>query len=81
MNIPIMSTCFVMSVSVHSALLLSLNRELKRERERAELWRGLEEQQERRLQSLGEASRNQKNLQERENLCKNEPESSAANAT
>jgi hypothetical protein len=38
---------------------------LKRECERAELWRGLDEQQERRLQILGEASRNQKNLQER----------------
>uniref|UniRef100_A0A8K9XTL8 Serine/threonine protein phosphatase 2A regulatory subunit n=1 Tax=Oncorhynchus mykiss TaxID=8022 RepID=A0A8K9XTL8_ONCMY len=40
-------------------------KELKRERERAELWRGLEEQKERRLQTLGETSRNQKNLQER----------------
>uniref|UniRef100_A0A6Q2XWY4 Serine/threonine protein phosphatase 2A regulatory subunit n=1 Tax=Esox lucius TaxID=8010 RepID=A0A6Q2XWY4_ESOLU len=40
-------------------------KEMKRERERTELWRGLEEQQERRLQTLGEASRNQKNLQER----------------
>uniref|UniRef100_A0AAR2M496 Serine/threonine protein phosphatase 2A regulatory subunit n=1 Tax=Pygocentrus nattereri TaxID=42514 RepID=A0AAR2M496_PYGNA len=56
-------------------------KELKRERERAELWRSLEEQQERRLQSLGEASRNQKNLQEREKNSKNEPENSAANAT
>lgn len=67
----------LLSLSVHGCLY----REQKREKERAELWKGLEEQQERRLQSLGEASRNQKNLQERENLNKNEPESSAANAT
>ncbi|KAM6909327.1 serine/threonine-protein phosphatase 2A 56 kDa regulatory subunit beta isoform 2-T2 [Xenentodon cancila] len=40
-------------------------KELKRERERAELWRGLEEQQERRMQMLTEAARNQRNLQER----------------
>lgn len=40
-------------------------RELKRERERAELWRGLEEHQERRMQMLTEAARNQRNLQER----------------
>ncbi|KAL4623026.1 serine/threonine-protein phosphatase 2A 56 kDa regulatory subunit beta isoform [Arapaima gigas] len=44
---------------------LEKQKELKRERERTELWRKLEEQQERRLQSLMEASRNQKNLQER----------------
>lgn len=42
-----------------------LSRELKRERERAELWRGLEEHQERRMQMLTEAARNQRNLQER----------------
>lgn len=41
------------------------SRELKRERERAELWRGLEEHQERRMQMLTEAARNQRNLQER----------------
>lgn len=40
-------------------------RELKRERERTELWRGLEEHQERRMQMLTEAARNQRNLQER----------------
>uniref|UniRef100_A0AAX7TQ88 Serine/threonine protein phosphatase 2A regulatory subunit n=1 Tax=Astatotilapia calliptera TaxID=8154 RepID=A0AAX7TQ88_ASTCA len=40
-------------------------KELKRERERAELWRGLEEYQERRMQMLTEAARNQRNLQER----------------
>lgn len=40
-------------------------RELKRERERADLWRGLEEHQERRMQMLTEAARNQRNLQER----------------
>uniref|UniRef100_A0A7N8X570 Serine/threonine protein phosphatase 2A regulatory subunit n=1 Tax=Mastacembelus armatus TaxID=205130 RepID=A0A7N8X570_9TELE len=40
-------------------------KELKRERERAELWRGLEEHQERRMQMLTEAARNQRNLQER----------------
>eukprot|EP00064_Thunnus_orientalis_P021658 superscaffoldBa00006711_g21824 len=38
---------------------------MKRERERAELWRGLEEHQERWLQMLTEAARNQRNLQER----------------
>lgn len=38
---------------------------MKRERERTELWRGLEEHQERRLQMLTEAARNQRNLQER----------------
>lgn len=43
-------------------------RELKRERERAELWRGLEEHQERRMQMLTEAARNQRNLQERGDL-------------
>ncbi|XP_061566687.1 serine/threonine-protein phosphatase 2A 56 kDa regulatory subunit beta isoform isoform X2 [Cololabis saira] len=41
-------------------------KELKRERERAELWRGLEDQQERRMQMLTEAARNQRNLQERD---------------
>lgn len=41
-------------------------RELKRERERAELWRGLEEHQERRMQMLTEAARNQRNLQEQD---------------
>ncbi|KAF7214583.1 beta [Nothobranchius furzeri] len=40
-------------------------KEMKRERERAELWRGLEEYQERRVQMLTEAARNQRNLQER----------------
>uniref|UniRef100_A0A7N6FCL5 Serine/threonine protein phosphatase 2A regulatory subunit n=1 Tax=Anabas testudineus TaxID=64144 RepID=A0A7N6FCL5_ANATE len=40
-------------------------KELKRERERAELWRGLEEYQDRRMQMLTEAARNQRNLQER----------------
>ncbi|GLD47751.1 serine/threonine-protein phosphatase 2A 56 kDa regulatory subunit beta isoform, partial [Lates japonicus] len=40
-------------------------KELKRERERVELWRGLEEHQERRMQMLTEAARNQRNLQER----------------
>ncbi|TNM93559.1 hypothetical protein fugu_001735 [Takifugu bimaculatus] len=39
--------------------------ELKRERERTELWRGLEEHQERRMQMLTDAARNQRNLQER----------------
>ncbi|KAG9333941.1 hypothetical protein JZ751_009331, partial [Albula glossodonta] len=39
-------------------------KEVKRERERVELWRGLEELQDRRLQSLQEASLNQRNLQE-----------------
>lgn len=38
---------------------------MKRERERAELWRGLEVHQERRVQMLTEAARNQRNLQER----------------
>lgn len=38
---------------------------MKRERERAELWRGLEEYQDRRMQMLTEAARNQRNLQER----------------
>ncbi|KAL0189214.1 hypothetical protein M9458_016313, partial [Cirrhinus mrigala] len=55
--------------------------ELKKERERAELWRNLEDLQERRLQSLTEASRNQKNLQERENTTKSQSETSAANTT
>uniref|UniRef100_A0A3B5LF86 Serine/threonine protein phosphatase 2A regulatory subunit n=1 Tax=Xiphophorus couchianus TaxID=32473 RepID=A0A3B5LF86_9TELE len=40
-------------------------KEMKRERERADLWRGLEEYQERRMQMLTEAARNQRNLQER----------------
>ncbi|KAJ8342265.1 hypothetical protein SKAU_G00321930 [Synaphobranchus kaupii] len=40
-------------------------KEVKRERERVELWRGLEELQERRLLSLQEASLNQRNLQDR----------------
>ncbi|XP_030286155.1 serine/threonine-protein phosphatase 2A 56 kDa regulatory subunit epsilon isoform [Sparus aurata] len=40
-------------------------KEMKRERERTELWRGLEEHQERRMQMLTEAARNQRNLQER----------------
>ncbi|KAM4714785.1 serine/threonine-protein phosphatase 2A 56 kDa regulatory subunit beta isoform 2-T2 [Anableps anableps] len=40
-------------------------KEMKRERERADLWRGLEEYQERRMQMLTEAVRNQRNLQER----------------
>ncbi|TSL34639.1 Serine/threonine-protein phosphatase 2A 56 kDa regulatory subunit beta isoform [Bagarius yarrelli] len=35
---------------------LEKQKELKREKERAELWKGLEEQQERRLQILGEAN-------------------------
>lgn len=38
---------------------------MKRDRERADLWRGLEEHQERRMQMLTEAARNQRNLQER----------------
>uniref|UniRef100_A0A8C2CAG9 Serine/threonine protein phosphatase 2A regulatory subunit n=1 Tax=Cyprinus carpio TaxID=7962 RepID=A0A8C2CAG9_CYPCA len=56
-------------------------KEVKKERERAELWRNLEDLQERRLQSLTEASRNQKNLQERENTTKSQSETSAANTT
>uniref|UniRef100_A0A8C3G9E9 Serine/threonine protein phosphatase 2A regulatory subunit n=1 Tax=Cyclopterus lumpus TaxID=8103 RepID=A0A8C3G9E9_CYCLU len=40
-------------------------KELKRDRERADLWRGLEEHQDRRMQMLTEAARNQRNLQER----------------
>uniref|UniRef100_A0A3Q2NXQ3 Serine/threonine protein phosphatase 2A regulatory subunit n=1 Tax=Fundulus heteroclitus TaxID=8078 RepID=A0A3Q2NXQ3_FUNHE len=40
-------------------------KEMKRERERSDLWRGLEEYQERRMQMLTEAARNQRNLQER----------------
>lgn len=48
-----------------STSLPSSSRELKRERERTELWRGLEEHQERRMQMLTEAARNQRNLQER----------------
>ncbi|KAA8582483.1 hypothetical protein FQN60_006154 [Etheostoma spectabile] len=40
-------------------------KEMKRERERADLWRGLEEHQDRRMQMLTEAARNQRNLQER----------------
>ncbi|MEQ2281968.1 hypothetical protein AMECASPLE_035730 [Ameca splendens] len=40
-------------------------KEMKRERERADLWRGLDEYQERRMQMLTEAARNQRNLQER----------------
>uniref|UniRef100_A0A8C9VVZ5 Serine/threonine protein phosphatase 2A regulatory subunit n=1 Tax=Scleropages formosus TaxID=113540 RepID=A0A8C9VVZ5_SCLFO len=39
-------------------------KELKRERERAELWRALDEQRDRRLQNLAESSRNQRNLQD-----------------
>lgn len=56
-------------------------KELKKERERAELWRNLEEVQERRMQSLAEASRNQKNLLERENTSRSQSESSATNTT
>ncbi|ROJ33109.1 Serine/threonine-protein phosphatase 2A 56 kDa regulatory subunit beta isoform [Anabarilius grahami] len=56
-------------------------KELKKERERAELWKNLQDLQERRLQSLTEASRNQKNLQERENTTKSQSETSAANTT
>ncbi|XP_013871176.1 serine/threonine-protein phosphatase 2A 56 kDa regulatory subunit alpha isoform [Austrofundulus limnaeus] len=41
-------------------------KEMKRERERIELWRGLEEYQERRMQMLTEAARNQRNLLERD---------------
>lgn len=47
----------------HTTVFLPF-RELKRERERAELWRGLEEHQERRMQMLTDAARNQRNLQE-----------------
>uniref|UniRef100_A0A674NF13 Protein phosphatase 2 regulatory subunit B'beta n=1 Tax=Takifugu rubripes TaxID=31033 RepID=A0A674NF13_TAKRU len=43
-------------------------KELKRERERTELWRGLEEHQERRMQMLTDAARNQRNLQERDKM-------------
>uniref|UniRef100_A0A8C2F4H8 Serine/threonine protein phosphatase 2A regulatory subunit n=1 Tax=Cyprinus carpio TaxID=7962 RepID=A0A8C2F4H8_CYPCA len=57
------------------------NLELKKEKERVELWRNLEDLQEQRLQSLTEASRNQKNLQERENTTKSQSETSAANTT
>uniref|UniRef100_A0A8C2AQI7 Serine/threonine protein phosphatase 2A regulatory subunit n=1 Tax=Cyprinus carpio TaxID=7962 RepID=A0A8C2AQI7_CYPCA len=56
-------------------------KELKKEKERVELWRNLEDLQEQRLQSLTEASRNQKNLQERENTTKSQSETSAANTT
>ncbi|KAA0723183.1 PP2A B subunit isoform B'-beta [Triplophysa tibetana] len=56
-------------------------KELKKERERAELWRNLEEKQESRLQSLAEASRNQKNLQERENATRSQSETSTTNTT
>ncbi|CAL8377454.1 unnamed protein product [Boreogadus saida] len=40
-------------------------KELKRGRERVELWRGLEEHEERQVQMAAEATRNQRNLQER----------------
>uniref|UniRef100_A0A8C9WM01 Serine/threonine protein phosphatase 2A regulatory subunit n=1 Tax=Scleropages formosus TaxID=113540 RepID=A0A8C9WM01_SCLFO len=56
-------------------------KELKRERERAELWRSLDEQQERRLRSLMEASRNQKNLQERPGPAQPEPAPGGNSAT
>uniref|UniRef100_A0A3B3BPA3 Serine/threonine protein phosphatase 2A regulatory subunit n=1 Tax=Oryzias melastigma TaxID=30732 RepID=A0A3B3BPA3_ORYME len=46
-------------------ILAKIKTEMKRERERVELWRGLEEYQERRMQMLTEAARNQRNLQER----------------
>ncbi|XP_066575097.1 serine/threonine-protein phosphatase 2A 56 kDa regulatory subunit beta isoform isoform X2 [Amia ocellicauda] len=42
-------------------------KELKKEQERLELWRRLEEQQQRRQQSLGEQSMNQLNLQHSQN--------------
>lgn len=50
---------------LHDTAMFVPSRELKRERERTELWRGLEEHQERRMQMLTEAARNQRNLQER----------------
>lgn len=52
-------------LTLHHTTVLLPFRELKRERERAELWRGLEEHQERRMQMLTDAARNQRNLQER----------------
>uniref|UniRef100_A0A3B3QWQ9 Serine/threonine protein phosphatase 2A regulatory subunit n=1 Tax=Paramormyrops kingsleyae TaxID=1676925 RepID=A0A3B3QWQ9_9TELE len=56
-------------------------KELKRERERAELWRSLEEQQERRLISMREACHNQRNLQERPSPAQQDTAPSSNSAT
>lgn len=59
------SSILPISIVTSYGFSFSFSREMKRERERAELWRGLEEHQERRMQMLTEAARNQRNLQER----------------